>query len=157
LTPDGINPGQCEDLSNPPASEQPGGGAECSNNFISTTDTSVADAEQLCPALVADPAGPYPAQCANFNQLGVRIPFIAVSPFSKPHYVSHMVGDHTSMLALIERRFLTINGVTYHLTKRDEYANPLEDMFDFTHSPSLNTPIGQAVPPTNDCTPVQAP
>jgi phospholipase C len=155
LNPDGINPGQCEDLSNPPSSEQPGGGAECSSNLISTTDTSVADAEQLCPALVADPTGPYPAQCANFNQLGIRIPFIVVSPFSKQHYVSHAVGDHTSMLALIERRFLTVNGVKYHLTKRDGYANPLEDMFDFTHSPSLNTPIGQALPPVNDCTPLQ--
>ena len=153
LNPDGINPGQCEDLSNPPASEEPGGGAECSNNFISTTDTSVADAEQLCPALTSDPTGPYPAQCANFNQLGIRIPFIAVSPFSKQHYVSHAVGDHASMLALIERRFLKINGVRYYLTKRDEYANPLEDMFDFTHSPSLNTQVGQAVPPINDCTP----
>jgi ArsR family transcriptional regulator len=39
-----------------------------------------------------------------FNQLGVRIPFIAISPFSKPHYVSHVIGDHTSMLALIEKR-----------------------------------------------------
>ena len=157
LNPDGINPGQCEDLSNPPASEQPGGGAECSSNLISTTDTSVADAEQLCPALASDPTGPYPAQCANFNQLGIRIPFIAISPFSKPHYVSHTVGDHTSMLALIERRFLTINGVRYFLTKRDEYANPLEDMFDFTQSPSLNTPVGQAAPPVTDCTPVQVP
>jgi phospholipase C len=155
LNPDGINPGQCEDLSNPPASEQPGGGAECSSNFISTTDTSVTDAEQLCPELAADPTGPYPAQCANFNQLGVRIPFIAVSPFSKQHYVSHTIGDHTSILALIERRFLTLNGVRYYLTKRDEYANPLEDMFDFTHSPSLNTPVGQALPPVDDCTPLQ--
>jgi phospholipase C len=155
LTPDGINPGQCADLSNPPASEQPGGGAECSTNFISTTDTSVADAEALCPALTADPTGPYPAQCANFNQLGIRIPFIAVSPFSKPHYVSHTIGDHTSILALIERRFLTANGVTQHLTRRDEYADPLEDMFDFTNSPSLNTPIGTVPPPANDCTPVK--
>src|SRR5579871_115666 len=55
--PDGINPGQCEDLSNPPASEQPGGGAECSANPFSTTDTSVKDAEALCPALAANPTG----------------------------------------------------------------------------------------------------
>ena len=157
FTPDGINPGQCEDLSNPPASEQPGGGAECSYNFVSTTDTSVADAEALCPALALDPTGPYPAQCANFNQLGVRVPFIAVSPFSKPNYVSHTIGDHTSLLGLIERRFLTINGVTRHLTKRDEYANPLEDMFDFKQSPSLNTLVMQAAPPTEDCTPLQLP
>lgn len=155
LNPDGINPGQCEDLSNPPGSEQPGGGAECSYNFTSTTDTSVADAEALCPALAANPTGPYPAQCANFNQLGVRIPFIVVSPFSKPTYVSHSVGDHASLLALIERRFLTVNGVTQHLTKRDQYANPLLDMFDFANSPSLNTAIGQAAPPATDCTPIR--
>jgi Phosphoesterase family len=29
LNPDGINPGQCEDLSNLPASTRPGGGANC--------------------------------------------------------------------------------------------------------------------------------
>jgi phospholipase C len=153
LTPDGIAPGQCADLSNPPASEQPGGGAECSTNFLSATDTSVADAELLCPALTADPTGPYPPQCANFNQLGPRLPFIAVSPFSKRNYVSHRVGDHTSLLALIERRFLTINDERLHLTNRDQFAHPLEHLFDFNHSPSLNTPIGQAAPPTTDCTP----
>lgn len=153
LNPDGINPGQCEDLSNPPASEQPGGGAECSTNFVNPADNSVADAEALCPALAADPTGPYPAQCANFNQLGIRVPFIAVSPFSKPNYVSHTVGDHTSLLNLIERRFLTFNGVTLHLTKRDASANPLENMFDFTNSPSLNTAVTQALPPITDCTP----
>jgi phospholipase C len=157
LTPDGIAPGQCEDLSNTPASEQPGGGAECSYNFVSTTDTSLADAEKLCPALASNPTGPYPAECANFNQLGIRVPLIAVSSFSKPSYVSHTIGDHTSLIALIERRFLTINGVTLHLTRRDEYANPLEDMFDFENSPSLNTALTQAAPPVNDCTPLQLP
>jgi phospholipase C len=114
----------------------------------------VKDAEALCPALSTDPTGPYPASCANFNQLGVRVPLIAISPFSKPAYVSHAVGDHTSLLALIERRFLTINGLPQHLTLRDQYANPLEDMFDFTNSPSVNTPVGQASPPASDCTPV---
>ncbi len=156
LTPDGIAPGQCEDLSDPPASEQPGGGAECSYNFVSTTDTSVADAEQLCPALASNPTGPYPADCANFNQLGIRVPLIAISPFSKPRYVSHTIGDHTSLLALIERRFLTINGVTQHLTKRDEHANPLEDIFDFEHSPSFDTTLNRAEPPADDCTPLRA-
>jgi hypothetical protein len=39
--------------------------------------------------------------------------FIAVSPFSNPAYVSHAIGDHTSIVALIERRFLTINGVSW--------------------------------------------
>jgi phospholipase C len=157
LNPDGINPGQCEDLSNPPSSEQPGGGAECSYNLVSTTDTSVKDAERLCPQMTANPTGPYPANCPNFNQLGVRIPFIAISPFSKPHYVSHVIGDHTSMLALIERRFLSSGGTTQHLTLRDEYAHPLGDMFDFAAAPSLNTILTQASPPATDCTPPKTP
>jgi phospholipase C len=151
--PDGIYPGQCADLSNPPASEQPGGGAECSYNFTSTTDTSVADAEELCPALTKDPTGPYPASCRAFDQLGIRVPFIAVSPFSKPHYVSHTVTDHTSILALIEKRFLASSGTPASLTDRDKYADPAEDMFHFSNSPSLKTTVTQAQPPATDCTP----
>ena len=87
---------------------------------------------------------PYPAACANFNQLGFRVPFVVISPFAKPHYVSHTIGDHTSMLAFIEQRFLP-NGS--HLTLRDQNANRLQDMFDFNHSPSLNAVIGTAPAP----------
>lgn len=154
LNPDGINPGQCEDLSNPPASLQPGGGAQCASNPFSTTDTSVLDAEALCPALSSDPTGPYPAQCANFDQYGVRVPFMAISPFSKRSYVSHTVADHTSILALIEKRFLNASGTPLHLTKRDQSANDLEDLFDFDNSPSLNTTLMFVGEPSNDCTPV---
>ena len=153
-TPDGISPGQCADLSNPPASLAPGGGAECASNPLSTTDTSVNDAIALCPELAADPSGAFPHHCASFDQLGVRVPFLAISPFSRPHYVSHTVGDHTSILAFIERAFLSSGGRTPHLTGRDERANALVDLFDFEHSPSLNTPIGVAAPPAVDCTPL---
>ena len=163
-TPDGIAPGQCADLSNPPASLQPGGGAECAVTLLSTTDTSVKDAEALCPELTADPTGPYPRHCANFNQLGIRVPFIAVSAFSKPRYVSHTIGDHTSMLAFIEKRFLGVgegddedrdddSGRHLSLSRRDQHANALEDMFDFDRSPSLHTTLTQAGPPLVDCTP----
>jgi phospholipase C len=168
--PDGISPGQCADLSNAPASLQPGGGAECHANFLSNTDTSVNDAIALCPALGANPTGPYPAECANFDQLGIRVPLIAVSPFSKRHYVSHTVGDHTSLLAFIEKRFLSTGDSTgdnegdhdgkdanagshQHLTKRDQFANPLEDLFDFENAPSLGIVLTQAAPPAVDCTP----
>ncbi|HYM02042.1 MAG TPA: alkaline phosphatase family protein, partial [Stellaceae bacterium] len=167
-TPDGISPGQCADLSNVPASLQPGGGAECLTNLLSKTNTSVLDAEALCPALAADPTGPFPAQCASFDQLGIRVPFVAISPFAKPHYVSHEVADHTSILALIEKRFMTtgrardgdndgdgddVDRSRPHLTNRDLFANTMEDMFDFDRSPSLMTKIGTAAPPTVDCTP----
>src|SRR5205807_717937 len=100
-------------------------------------DTSVKDAQLLCPDLAKNPAGPFPDRCASFHQLGFRVPLIAVSPFSKQHYVSHATGDHTSFLALIEERFLTASGTPRpHLTRRDERAHTLEDLFDFDHSPS---------------------
>ena len=145
LNPDGINPGQCADLSNPPASEQPGGGVQCS--------VSRSEALAICPNFTS--TGPYPANCANFNQLGFRVPFIAVSPFSKPHYVSHTVGDHTSMLALIEKRFMRNkrddegeddrdDSAHPSLTARDAHADPLEDLFDFSRAPSMNTPVPTA-------------
>src|SRR5262249_48803661 len=115
-TPDGIEPGQCADNSNPPTSPQPGGRASCAHS-------SNIDAPGLCPGFT--PTGPYPASCATFNQLGFRMPFVAVSPFSKPSYVSHVVSSHTSFLALIEKRFSLPS-----LTLRDANANTLEDMFD---------------------------
>jgi phospholipase C len=152
-TPDGIVPGLCSDSSNPPATLQPGGGAEC------TISRAIETA--FCAAFAANPTGPFPDQCATFNQLGFRVPFLAVSPFSKQHYVSHTVGDHSSILALIEKRFLPStnsdeddNSGRRHLTLRDQHANTLEDLFDFDHSPSLNTPVGTALPPLQDCTPV---
>lgn len=166
-TPDGISPGQCADLSNPPASLQPGAGAECAANPFSKLDTSVLDAELLCPALADNPAGPYPLHCASFDQLGFRVPLLVISPFAKQHYVSHTVGDHTSMLAFIEKRFLSSRdddrhshdgdqddeGRRLHLTRRDQHANTLEDLFDFDNAPSRDTVIGQAAPPRVDCTP----
>jgi phospholipase C len=148
-TPDGIAPGQCADLSNAPMSLAPGAGAECSSNLLSATDTTVADAIALCPALASNPTGPYPDSCASFDQLGFRVPFVAVSPFSKPHYVSHTVGDHTSFLALVEKRFLPPGS---HLTSRDQSASTLEDLFDFDGAPSASVPIAPVGLPAQDCT-----
>jgi phospholipase C len=142
----------------------PGGGAECSTNLLDPADNSVADAIALCPDLAADPTGPFPKKCATFDQLGFRVPFIAVSPFSKQHYVSHTVGDHTSLLALIEERFMTTDANSDHddrprphLTRRDQHADTLEDLFDFDHAPSASTTVTVAAPPAADCTPTGLP
>jgi phospholipase C len=88
---------------------------------------------------------------------------MAVSPFSKPHYVSHRVGDHTSILAFIEKRFFSTDAADggddnvevtrQFLTLRDKHAHTLEDLFDFENSPSLNTNVSLAAPPAQDCTP----
>ena len=40
-----------------------------------------------------------------------------------------------------------------HLTRHDQHANSLEELFDFDRSGSPHTTLNQAVPPTLDCTP----
>lgn len=63
----------------------------------------------------------------SFDRYSFRVPLIVVSPWVKPHYVSHQVTDHTSILKLIERRF----GLP-SLTRRDAAAHDFLDMFDFS-------------------------
>jgi phospholipase C len=75
----------------------------------------------------------------GFDQYGIRVPIAVVSPYSKPHYISHQVYDHTSILRFIEKRFGLPN-----LTKRDLAANPMLDFFDFSE-PSFAQP--PALPP----------
>jgi phospholipase C len=149
-TPDGISPGQCADLSKPPASEQAGAGADCSE--------SASEAQSFCHTVAQTPTGQYPDSCASFDQLGFRVPLLVVSPFVKPHYVAHTLADHASLLAFIEERFLNNNPTMgaqgrLHLTLRDQRANTLEDLFDFENAPSLYTSVTEAQPPTTDCTP----
>src|SRR6185503_9197955 len=63
-----------------------------------------------------------------FDSYGVRVPTMVISPWAKPHHVSHVVYDHTSILKFIETRY----GLA-PLTRRDAAADPMLDMFDFTH------------------------
>jgi hypothetical protein len=78
------------------------------------------------------------------------------------------VGDHTSILAFIEKRFMSSGSndgdddsgdrdnrevTRQFLTKRDKHVHTPEDMFDFDGSPSANTGITAAAPPAQDCTP----
>ena len=114
-------------------SERAGGGQNCT--------ASAAIEASFCPGFSS--TGAFPDRCANFNQLGFRVPLIVVSPFSKQQYVSHSVGDHTSLLALIEKRFLK----DQHLTARDANADTLEDMFDFSNAPSLNAQVSPSLAP----------
>ena len=127
--PDNIPPGKCADNSSPPSSQTPGNGAQCSN--------SAAEAQKLCATAASGESR------AGFNQYGIRLPFVIISPFAKSSYVSHTIGDHGSILALIEARFTPGK----HLTMRDASANDLEDMFDFNASPSLSLKVPPSLAP----------
>lgn len=72
----------------------------------------------------------------DFEQLGFRTPFFAISPYARQNYASTITSDHTSIL-----RFIEAWAGVGALTKRDANAWPLFDMFDFstkrTDSPAL--------------------
>ncbi|UQA60085.1 phospholipase C [Polyangium aurulentum] len=72
---------------------------------------------------------------AKFDQLGVRVPLIVVSPYAKKHFVGHRTYDHTSIVRFIEARF-----TMPALTNRDANAEAPWEMFDFENPPHADPP-----------------
>ena len=88
-----------------------------------------------CPPDEEPPHVPGVSGGARFDRLGVRVPFIVVSPFAKAHYVSHRTYTHTSILRLVQAR-----AELPALTRRDANDEPPFDLFDFAHPPFLVPP-----------------
>jgi len=78
---------------------------------------------------------------AQFDRFGIRVPFVAVSPYARKRYVSHTPTDQTSILRFIETRF-----DLPALTRRDANADPLLELFDFAAPAFLKPPH---LPPAN--------
>ncbi len=70
----------------------------------------------------------------TFDRYGFRVPMVVVSPWARPHYVSHTIEDHTSITAFIERKWNLPA-----MTLRDANASPLTNYFDF-RKPAFLTP-----------------
>ncbi|MGZ6827794.1 MAG: alkaline phosphatase family protein, partial [Mycobacteriales bacterium] len=71
----------------------------------------------------------------GYDQLGVRVPAVVVSPWSRPHAVTGVVHDHTSVLAEIERTW-NLPALTY----RDANAPDLRDFLDLRRPALLHPP-----------------
>jgi phospholipase C len=85
-------------------------------------------------------------QVGDFAHTGFRVPMIVISPWVKPHFVSHVARDYTSILRLIEVRF----GVP-HLTARDATADDMMEFFDFSSAHWLTPPTAFSQPTTGAC------
>lgn len=81
----------------------------------------------------------------DFTRTGFRIPLFVVSPYTKPHFVSHQASDTTSILKFIEQRFNLPN-----LTRRDA-AQPDLDFFDFTTAAWATPPTLPNQPADANC------
>jgi phospholipase C len=69
----------------------------------------------------------------NLDQfgLGPRVPFLVLSPYVKPGYISHTQYEFASFMKMVEERYNLPA-----LTDRDSGANDFLDSFDFTQTPN---------------------
>lgn len=79
----------------------------------------------------------------DFTLSGFRVPLIVISPWVKPHFVSHTNRELTSILKLIETRFNVPP-----LTARDAAADDMTEFFDFIDPPAFLTPPPLPAQPT---------
>ena len=123
--------------------------------FILTYDEGGGLFDHVGPVLVTPPDDILPVDLSGhtqglFNVTGFRVPMIVVSPWVKPHSVSHLPTDYTAMLKLIEKRF----GVPA-LTQRDATAGDMTDptngFFDFSAPQMLHVPPLPTQPTNGTC------
>jgi phospholipase C len=120
--------------------------------FILSYDEGGGLHDHVVPPIFAQPDGIPPivtiGQDASglFNQGGIRLPVIVASPWSVPHFVSHVVRDHTAILKLIETRFSLPP-----LTSRDAASDNMADFFNFASPSYLVPPSMPAQPETAPC------
>ncbi|PYP92569.1 MAG: hypothetical protein DMG65_03485 [Candidatus Angelobacter sp. Gp1-AA117] len=86
----------------------------------------------------------------NFTRTGFRVPLMIVSPFAKPHFVSHTPMDFTAVLRLVEKRFNLPN-----LTQRDAAQPDMTEFFDFT-GPNKTVPAAPTQGVNMVCDPSKA-
>jgi phospholipase C len=99
--------------------------------IIWTYDEAGGFADHVPPPSSACVARPDNPLDMPFVELGVRVPLVVISPYAKPHYVSHVVHDHTAITRFIEVLFNLPA-----LTARDANSDALLDMFDFSRVPA---------------------
>ena len=124
---------------------------------LSAVDTT----NEIFPGSTGNPSGPY--------GLGVRVPMIVVSPWSKGGWVNSELFDHASLIQFIEKRFdLREENITPwrravcgDLTSAFNFKNPNDSV---VHLPSTvayvppdneKHPDYKPVPPVNQAMPVQ--
>jgi phospholipase C len=82
-----------------------------------------------------------PDQPGAYDYTGFRVPLVAISPFAKRDFVSHVVHEHTSLLKFVETKW-NLPAMTY----RDANAGAMLEFFDFSGRPPFEHPPKLAAP-----------
>jgi phospholipase C len=120
--------------------------------FILTYDEGGGLFDHVGPILVTPPDDQLPTDLQGhtqglFNVTGFRVPVVVVSPWSKPHTISHMPTDYTSILKLIETRY-NVPALTQRDATTGDMTDPSAGFFDFT-APNMLTVPPLPIQPTN--------
>lgn len=75
-----------------------------------------------------DHVAPPPASTVDGKPYGTRVPFVAIGPFAKKNFVSHVTMEHSSLVKFIEWNFL--GGKTGQLGTRDAVVNNIGSVLD---------------------------
>lgn len=119
--------------------------------FFLTYDEGGGFYDHVAPPAAVSPDGIPPKDLrpndppGDFTRTGFRLPLMVISPYSKPHFVSHEVADNTAILKFIEERYKLPN-----MTKRDA-AQPDLDFFDFTKAAWATPPTLPDQPTNGPC------
>jgi len=103
--------------------------------------------DSIAPMSPVGPGGEKPYD--GFRRYGFRVPAAVVSPYARANYVTHTIHDHTSILAMVERKW-NLPALTY----RDANAADLMDFLDLSTPAFLEPPV-LAAPDSvgEDCSP----
>jgi phospholipase C len=130
-------------------SEHPGGGTTISAgvSFVTSVVKLLQDSKYASKTLILltydegggyfDHVAPPAASTVDMQPYGTRIPLIAIGPFARRNFVSHVTLEHSSIVKFIEWNWL--GGQTGQLGTRDAVVNNLGSLLD----PALT---GKAVP-----------
>jgi phospholipase C len=75
---------------------------------------------------------------------------IVVSPWVKPHFVSHLPTDYTSILKLIETRY-NVPALTRRDASAGDMTDPTNGFFDFSAPNMLQVPQLPTQPTNGTC------
>jgi phospholipase C len=81
----------------------------------------------LAPDAIPPMVQPGESSYDGFRRYGFRVPAIVVSPYARRSWVTSVVHDHTSLAAMLERKW-NLPAMTF----RDANANDLTDFLDLT-------------------------
>lgn len=134
-------------------SDHPGFGSDSGPSWVASVVNAIGKSSAWSSTAIVilwdDWGGFYdnvPPPQLDFRGLGIRVPAIVVSPFARPHYVSHTQYEFGSIVRFVEWVFGMPRLGTPAAGYTDARAKNLTDCFDFRQRPRAFIPIATKYP-----------